>query len=98
MCALVSFELQSPRPVSQRMHVERGYSRDFYSECLLSYDIPASFQILLTQLRDGRSRIVSKGEIPSLNKYIESLCLLLANPFPCCFRPHLFWDELGAGH
>lgn len=98
MCALVNFELQSHRPVSQRMQVERGYSKDFYAECIKVYDIPSSFQILLTQLRDGRSCIVSNGEITSVNKYIESLYLLLANPFPCCFRPHLSWDELGAGH
>lgn len=85
--------------VSQRSTWREVIQRIFMQNASWVYDIPGSFQILLTQLRDGRSCIVSKGQIKSLNKYLnESRYLLLANPFPCCFRPHLSWDELGAGH
>lgn len=80
--------------VSQRMHMEGDYSKDFYAGCLLSLWYSWQFS---DQLRDGRSGIASKGEIPSLNKHIkESLYLSLASPFPCCFRPPLCWAELGA--
>lgn len=91
VCALVNVELQSHRPFRppKDAHGE-GLFKGFFYIMPLKFDIPANFQILLTQLRDGRLCIVRKQEIIYLNKYInESLYLLLANPFPCCFRPHL---------